>query len=105
MFKSQYTDQLADRKADIIVRFCRGRKDGFYYEEINEVLELVDLAIKDLIVNKYHIGITLFRIIEMTTAIQKICEVASMPFIRLKTSDELKYVPKLSDFLNTFKLI
>ena len=53
MFNSQYTDQLADRKADIIVRFCRGRKEGFYYEEINEVILIVDMAIKDLVVNKY----------------------------------------------------
>lgn len=39
----------------------------------------------------------------MNVAIQKICETASLPFIKLRTSDELKYVPKLSDFLNTFK--
>lgn len=37
MFTSQYTEQLADRKAEIIVRFCRQRKDGFYYEEILEI--------------------------------------------------------------------
>lgn len=52
MFHSQYTDQLADRKADIIVRFCRARKEGFFYEEINELLAIVELAIHDLVVNK-----------------------------------------------------
>jgi hypothetical protein len=39
----------------------------------------------------------------MNAAIQKICETASQPFIKLRTSDEIKFVPKLSDFLNTFK--
>lgn len=39
----------------------------------------------------------------MNYAIQKICEVASLPFFKLRTSDELRFVPKLSDFLNSFK--
>jgi hypothetical protein len=54
MFNSQYTEQLADRKADIIVRFCRTRKDGFYYEEINELLSIIELAIRDLVHGKYQ---------------------------------------------------
>jgi hypothetical protein len=40
------------------------------------------------------------RITEMNFAIQKVSEVASVPFIKLRTSDELKFVPLLSDFLN-----
>jgi hypothetical protein len=31
----------------------------------------------------------------MVGAILKICEVGSMPYIKLRTSDELKYVPKI----------
>jgi hypothetical protein len=34
MFSSPYTEQLGDRKAQMIIRFCRQRKDGFLYEEI-----------------------------------------------------------------------
>lgn len=64
---------------------------------------MVELAITDLVYHKQINNLSNIRINEMNVAIQKICETASLPFIKLRTSDELKYVPKLSDFLNTFK--
>lgn len=32
MFQSEYTEQLHDRKANAIMKFCSNRKDGFFYE-------------------------------------------------------------------------
>ncbi|KRX04785.1 Armadillo-type fold [Pseudocohnilembus persalinus] len=93
MFESQYTEQLNDRKANAIVRFCRERRDGFYYEELESLCKMLKYAINDL-----QQGIP-----EMAQSISKICEVASLPFKKTKASDELKYVPILPEFLNCFK--
>lgn len=48
MFESQYTEQLNDRKANAIIRFCRERKEGFYYEELESLCKMVNYAINDL---------------------------------------------------------
>jgi hypothetical protein len=93
MFESQYTEQLSDRKANAIVRFCRERKDGFFYEELEALCRMVNYAIADLKSGVY----------EMAGAIVKITEVASLPFKKNKASDELKFVPLLPEFLNCFK--
>ena len=39
----------------------------------------------------------------MNIAIEKICETASVPFVKLRTSDQLKFVPKLSVFLDSLR--
>lgn len=93
MFESQYTEQLSDRKANSVIKFCRERKDGFYYEELDCLCKMVNYLIRDL-----KNGVQ-----EMATAIIKICEVASLPFKKTKASDELKFVPLLPQFLNCFK--
>ena len=90
MFRSKYTEQLVDRKAETIVRFCRLRSNGFLLEEINELIEILRLAIDE---KNEH----------MNTAIEKICETASVPFVKLRTSDQLKFVPKLSVFLDSLR--
>ena len=74
MFHSQYTEQLIDRKSEAIVRFCRQRLEGFLLEEISELIEILRLSIAEM--NPL-----------MQPAIQKICETASVPFIKLRTSD------------------
>jgi len=66
------------------------RSDGFLLEELNELIEILSLAIAE--------NNTL-----MHPAVEKICETASKPFVKLRTSDQLKFVPKLSDFLDSFK--
>lgn len=48
MFESKYTEQLGDRKASAIIRFCKERADGFYYEEIEHLCKMVEYAIRDL---------------------------------------------------------
>ena len=93
MFESQYTEQLQDRKANAIVRFCKERKDGFYYEELQSLIKMVNYSIADLKAG----------VLEMANAIVKIQEVAGLPFKMNKTSDQLKYVPLLPEFLNSFK--
>jgi hypothetical protein len=85
MFESKYTEMLGDRKASAIVRFCKERSDGFYYEEIESLCKMVEYAIRDL-----RAGV-----IEMTSALQKLCETSSVPFKKTKASDELRYVPIL----------
>ncbi len=70
MFESQYTEELNDRKANIIVRFCRDRKDGFYYHELQSLCKMVRYALRDLKKG----------VIEMSTAIQKICQTGGQPF-------------------------
>ncbi|CAD8169691.1 unnamed protein product [Paramecium pentaurelia] len=92
MFHSPYTEQLTDRKSEAIVRFCRQRSGGFLLEEMQELIEILRLSIAEN--NEL-----------MQPAIQKICETASVPFIKLRTSDQLKFVPKLSEFLDTLKPI
>lgn len=86
MFESEYTEQLGDRKASAIVRFCKERSDGFYYQEIEALCKMVEYAIRDLKAG----------VMEMTAAIQKLCETSSIPFKKVKASDELKYVPIMS---------
>ena len=92
IFQSKYTN-FADRKANAIVRFCRERETGFYYEEIANVIKMTQFAIRDL-----REGV-----IEMNQALINICQCASSPFKKQKCSDELKFVPLLPGFLDCFK--
>lgn len=48
IFESQYTEQLYDRKANYILKFCKTRKDGFYFDEIPELTRIVEYSILDL---------------------------------------------------------
>jgi hypothetical protein len=48
IFESPYTDQLYDRKASYILKFCKIRKDGFFYEEIPNLTRIIEYAIRDL---------------------------------------------------------
>ncbi|EAR84467.2 hypothetical protein TTHERM_00691650 (macronuclear) [Tetrahymena thermophila SB210] len=67
MFESEYTEQLGDRKASSIIRFCKERSDGFYYQEIEALCKMVEYAIADLKKG----------VVEMTAAIQKLCETST----------------------------
>ena len=93
IFESQYTEQLNDRKANAIIKFCRDRKDGFYYQELSNLIKMVNFAINDL-----NEGVQ-----EMNQSLKSICECASFPFKKIRASDELEYVPLLSQFLSSFK--
>ena len=48
IFESQYTEQLYDRKANYILKFCKSRKEGFYFDEIPELTRIVEYSILDL---------------------------------------------------------
>lgn len=74
MFHSPYTKELTDRKADTIIRFCRQRTEGFLLEEINQLISILELSIAE-------------NDSLMHPAIEKICETASKPFVKLRTSD------------------
>ncbi len=93
IFESQYTEQLNDRKANSIIKFCRERKDGFFYQELSNLIKMVNYAVKDL-----NDGVQ-----EMNQSLKHICECAAFPFKKIRASDELEYVPLLSQFLSSFK--
>ena len=48
LFESDYTDQLYDRKANAIIKFCKERKDGVFYDEIENVTKIARYAVRDL---------------------------------------------------------
>lgn len=48
LLRSAYTEQLYDRKASEILKFCKARKEGFYYDEIPDLKEIVETTINDL---------------------------------------------------------
>ena len=48
MFRSEYTENLHDRKANSIIKFCNERSHGFFYEEIEGLTQIFDYAKKDL---------------------------------------------------------
>ena len=48
LIRSTYTEQLYDRKASYILKFCKERKEGFFYEEIPALREIVETVINDL---------------------------------------------------------
>lgn len=93
IFESSYTEQLHDRKANAIIKFCRERKDGFFYQELGNLIKMVNYAIKDL--NE--------GVLEMNQSLKYICDCSSFPFKKIRASDELEYVPLLSKFLTSFK--
>ena len=93
IFESQYTEQLSDRKANAIKKFCLERKDGFYYHELKNLIKMVVYGIEDL--NK--------GVMEMNQALKNICDCASLPFKKNQASDELYFVPLLPKFLSSFK--
>lgn len=93
MFESKFTEQLTDRKATCIIRFCQERPNGFKYSELKQLIKMVQYSIDDLFKGAQ----------EMSQALQSICEVVCRPFQKERASDELDFVPLLPDFLNTFK--
>ena len=48
IFRSDYTEQLYDRKANYIIKLCKERKNGFYYHEVEDVSKIISYAINDL---------------------------------------------------------
>ena len=48
LFESEYTEQLYDRKATTILKFCKERKEGFYYDEIEDLTKIIQYAVRDL---------------------------------------------------------
>lgn len=48
MFESEYTEALHDRKAKAIIKFCEERPQGFFYEEVEGLTKLFELAKSDL---------------------------------------------------------
>jgi hypothetical protein len=48
MFRSEYTEALHDRKAKAIIQFCQERPYGFFYEEVEGLTQLFELARADL---------------------------------------------------------
>jgi len=93
MFESQYTAQISDRKANAIVRFCRERSEGFFYDELTAVIKMTQYAIADL----------KSGVIEMKQAIEQVLEVSKLRFRRKKASDELVYVSLLPRFLECLR--
>lgn len=94
IFESPYTDQLNDRKASSIIQFSKQRREGFYYEELPNLIKIMEYCVKDLIDENVE---------EMEQAIACICECATFNFKKNKASDELEYVPLIPKFLNTFR--
>lgn len=48
MFESEYTEALHDRKANSIVKFTEERATGFFYEEVEPLTRIFQLARDDL---------------------------------------------------------
>ena len=48
LFESEYTEQLYDRKANTILKFCKERKEGFYYDEIEDLTKIIQYTVRDL---------------------------------------------------------
>ena len=48
LFESEYTEQLYDRKATTILKFCKERKEGFCYDEIEDLTKIIQYVVRDL---------------------------------------------------------
>ena len=81
MFESAYTEQLNDRKAALIIDFCKERQEGFYYEELHDLIKMV----------KYSTECLDAGVKEMDKSLICVLECASLPFKKNKASDELNY--------------
>ncbi len=86
---------MHDRKAKAILKFCKDRENGFFYEEIQGITRLFELAKNDL-----FNGVE-----EMVPAIQKVLEVDTPDknnmFNKNSGSDELRYLKFMPTFLDS----
>jgi hypothetical protein len=47
LFESSYTEQLYDRKASFIIRLCEERSDGFFFNEMENLIKIVKFVLDD----------------------------------------------------------
>ena len=99
MFESEYTEALHDRKAKAIVKFCEERPYGFFYEEVEGLTKLFELAKKDL-----EKGVE-----EMIPALQAMLSVDCIDptsmFNKNAGSDELRYMGQVPALLTALEYI
>lgn len=99
MFQSEYTEALHDRKAKAIIKFCEERPQGFFYEEVEGLTTLFELATKDL-----EKGVE-----EMIPALKAIlavdCIDSMSMFNRNAGSDELRYIRLVPAFLTSLEYL
>lgn len=99
MFQSQYTEALHDRKAQAIIKFCEERPQGFFYEEVEGLTTLFELAKNDL-----EKGVE-----EMIPALQALLAVDCLDptsmFNRNVGSDQLRYMRQVPAFLTSLEYL
>lgn len=69
----------------MIITFCQQRQDGFFYEELGDLIKMVEYSTESL--NE--------GVLEMDQSLISILQCASLPFRKNKASDELKYASLL----------
>jgi hypothetical protein len=65
----------------MIIKFCDQRKEGLYYEELSDLIKMVEYCTQSLIDG----------VQEMEQSLIAILQCASLPFKKNKASDELNY--------------
>ncbi|CAM6001669.1 unnamed protein product [Sphagnum balticum] len=97
MFQSEYTEGLHDRKAAAMLRFCEERPQGFFYEEVAGLTQLVRLATEDLFKGVEEMAAALVKVLAVD------CADPGHMFNRNAGSDELRYVRELPPFLDSLE--
>jgi hypothetical protein len=93
VFQSPYTEQLNDRKADMIIKFCDQRRDGFFFEELPDLIKMIKYSLEN-----FKDGVQ-----EMENSILSILQIIALPLKKNKASDELKYAGLLPEILISLK--
>ena len=96
LITSKYTAQLLDRQAYMIKKLCGPNSpyaDGFLYREIEQLIELFALLFA-----RIQEGTN-----ELIPALKTLLSHCKHEFRKEKTSDEIKYVPRLPEFLRSLE--
>ena len=47
IFESSYTEQLYDRKASFIINLCENRSEGFFFDDLPDVIKIIKYVLDD----------------------------------------------------------
>jgi len=95
LITSKYTAERIDRHAAMVRRICSDKSpysEGFYFKDLEVVMNLVEILIKGIEEGKQ----------EYFQALQTLINHCKLDFRKEKSSDENNYVPLLPQFLEKF---
>lgn len=92
LFESEYTEEVYDRKMRFVEKLCEERPEGFFYDELADLIKIANYTIRD------YLSLNM----EMRKALIELLETLKRGFNRRKSFDHIIHYSNLPSLLNCF---